>query len=149
LGARAHPCQRPLSLDKLAFACDALMRFVGALDAILALAVAWKLLGHFENTSWHKPTNCRVDDNDISNFEFVGRHRCLAFSWADTAGSYPNSVDGAHATRRPDAPSHGRTLIQTSDYPASLRGLSIGSGIIYSRNGEDQRQLRAEEGEKP
>src|SRR6202043_678502 len=49
----------------------------------------------------------------------------------------------------PDAPSHGRTLIQTSDYPASLRGLSIGSGIIYSRNGEDQRQLRAEEGEKP
>jgi hypothetical protein len=30
------------------------MRFVGALDAILALAVAWKLLGHFENTSWHK-----------------------------------------------------------------------------------------------
>jgi hypothetical protein len=56
----------------------------------------------------------------------VGRHRCLAFSWADTAGSHPNSVDvsliGAHATRRPDAPSHGRTLIQTSDYPASLRG---------------------------
>ena len=20
---------------------------------------------------WHKPTNCRVDDNDISNLEFV------------------------------------------------------------------------------
>jgi len=27
------------------------MRFVGALDAILALAVAWKLLGHFETPS--------------------------------------------------------------------------------------------------
>ena len=76
----------PLSLDKFAFARlqdapeggdqsqlldDPLMRFVGALDAILALAVTWKPLGHFENTTWHKPTNCRVDDNDISNLEFV------------------------------------------------------------------------------
>src|ERR1700730_11228424 len=32
------------------------MRLVGALDAILALAVTWKPLGHFENTTWHKPT---------------------------------------------------------------------------------------------
>ena len=40
-------------------------------EAILALAVPWKPLGHFENTTWHKPTNCRVDDNDISNLEFV------------------------------------------------------------------------------
>jgi len=47
------------------------MRFVGALDAILALAVAWKLPGHFEKPTWHKPTNCRVDDNDIPNLEFV------------------------------------------------------------------------------
>jgi hypothetical protein len=30
--------------------------FVGALDAILVLAVAWKPLGHFEDTTWHKPT---------------------------------------------------------------------------------------------
>jgi hypothetical protein len=69
--AAGASCERPLSLDKFAFARDALMRFVGALDAILALAVTWKPLGHFENTTWHKPTNCRVDDNDISNLEFV------------------------------------------------------------------------------
>jgi hypothetical protein len=98
------------------------MRFVGALDAILAFAVAWKLLGHFENTSWHKPTNCRVDDNDISNFEFVGRHRCLAFSWADTAGSHPNSVDvsliGAHATRLlQGAPTRRRMVEPSSRHP--------------------------------
>jgi len=42
------------------------MRFIGALDAMLGLAVARKLFDHFENTIWHKPTDCRPDGNDIS-----------------------------------------------------------------------------------
>jgi hypothetical protein len=59
------------STDQWGMLLNHLMRFVGALDAILALAVAWKLPGHFEKPTWHKPTNCRVDDNDIPNLEFV------------------------------------------------------------------------------
>ena len=54
------------------------MRLIGALDAMLGLAVARKLFDHFENTIWHKPTDCRPDGNDISDLEFVG-HRFLAF----------------------------------------------------------------------
>ena len=67
-----------LSLDKLAFVRDPLMRFVGVLDAIFRLAVTGKPLGDFENTIGHKPTDCRIDGNDISDLEFVG-HRFLAF----------------------------------------------------------------------
>ena len=49
---------RGLSLNKLAFARGALVRFVDALDAIFRLITAWKLFDHLENTTWYKPTNC-------------------------------------------------------------------------------------------
>ena len=65
----------------------------------IVLAVAWKPLGHFEDTTWHKPTNCRVDHNGISNLEFVRRHRSSP-SLGDTAVGHLDSVDviliGAH-----------------------------------------------------
>jgi len=54
------------------------MLFIGALDAILVLAVAWELLYHFKNTTWHKPS-CQPKGNNISDFEFMGRHRFHAF----------------------------------------------------------------------
>jgi hypothetical protein len=83
------------------------MRFVGALDAILALAVAWKLPGHFEKPTWHKPTNCRVDDNDIPNLECVTAS-VLAFPGRIPLANHLNSVDviliGAHPAQRPDPP---------------------------------------------
>jgi hypothetical protein len=48
------------------------MRFVGVLYSILTLAVAWKLFDHFENATGHKPTNCQVYGNKVSDLEFVG-----------------------------------------------------------------------------
>ena len=51
---QAHPC---LSLGELAFAHDTLMRFVGALDAILGLVIAGKLFDYRENSTWYKPTD--------------------------------------------------------------------------------------------
>ena len=77
-----------LSLNKLTFARGALMPFVGALDAIFRLIAAWKLFNHLENTTWHKPTNCRVDGNDISNLEFVRRIGFLAFSGDNRSDCY-------------------------------------------------------------
>ncbi len=73
-----------LRLGKLAFERDALVRLVGALDAIL---VARKLFDHFEDTTWHLsesptwhiPTDYRCEGNDISDLEFAGRHRVLPF----------------------------------------------------------------------
>jgi len=65
---------------KLAFARNSLMRFVGALDAIFRLAAAaWKLFDNFENAAWRIPTNCRPDDNSISDLELVGRRHRFAF----------------------------------------------------------------------
>jgi len=64
-----------LSLEKITLVRDALMRFVGLLYSILTLAVAWKLFEHFENATWYKPTNCRVDGNKVSDLEFMRRHR--------------------------------------------------------------------------
>jgi hypothetical protein len=54
------------------------MRFINALDVIFRLVAAWKLFDNFENTSWHKPTDRRVDGHHISDLEFMGRHRFLA-----------------------------------------------------------------------
>jgi hypothetical protein len=64
-----------LSPVKLAFECNALMRFVGALDAIFGLAGAWKVFDHLENTTRHIPADSRFEENNLSNLEFVGRHR--------------------------------------------------------------------------
>jgi hypothetical protein len=72
---QAHP---RLRLGELAFAHDTLMRFVGALDAILGLVIAGKLFDYRENATWYKPTDRRADRNNISDFEFVW-HRFLAF----------------------------------------------------------------------
>ena len=62
------------------------MRFVGVLYSILTLTVAWKLFDYFENATGHKPTNCRVYGNKVSDLEFVGRHPFLAFAGRITAG---------------------------------------------------------------
>jgi hypothetical protein len=77
------------------------MRFVGALDTILRLAAAWKLFDHFENAAWHIPAECRPEDNNISNLEFVERHRFLAFPGRITVGSHLNSVDVSLTGARP------------------------------------------------
>jgi hypothetical protein len=63
------------------------MLFIGALDAILVLAVAWELLYHFKNTTWHKPS-CR-EGNNISDFEFMGRPSvpCLSGQITDESSS--------------------------------------------------------------
>jgi len=61
-----------LSPVKLAFECNALMRFVGALDAIFGLAGAWELSDNLEHATRHISTNCRPEKNDISNLESVG-----------------------------------------------------------------------------
>ena len=45
------------------------MRFVGVLYSILTLAVAWKLFDHFKNATGHKPTNCRVYGNKVSDLK--------------------------------------------------------------------------------
>jgi hypothetical protein len=61
----------------VAFTSYALMRFVGALDAIVGLAAAWQLFDHFVDATRHIPADCRLEENDISNLEFVG-HRFVA-----------------------------------------------------------------------
>jgi hypothetical protein len=66
-----------LSPGKLAFERDALMRFVGALDAIFRLAGTRKVFDHFENATGHIPTDCRREENNLSNLGFV-RHRFVA-----------------------------------------------------------------------
>src|SRR5271157_5117007 len=50
------------------------MRFVGALDAILALTIAWQLLDDFVDTALHSQTRCWLKGDNISDLEFVGWH---------------------------------------------------------------------------
>jgi hypothetical protein len=57
--------------------------FVGAFDTIFRLADAWELFGHFKNPTRHIPTQRRFDENNISDLEFMRRHRFLAPSRAD------------------------------------------------------------------
>ena len=63
-----------LSPAKLAFECNA--RFVGALDAIFGLAAAGELFDYFKNATGHIPTDCRLEENHISDLELVG-HRLV------------------------------------------------------------------------
>ena len=67
-----------LSPAKLAFECSALMRFVGALDAIFGLAGAWELSDNLEHATRHIPADGRREENSLSNLESVGRHRFVA-----------------------------------------------------------------------
>src|SRR4051812_29110769 len=87
------------------------MRFVGALDAIL---IVRQHFDHFKNTTWrvpesstwHIPTGYRYEGNDISELEFAGRHRFIAFPRRITASRQLNPVDGtltgANSAKRPD-----------------------------------------------
>jgi hypothetical protein len=50
------------------------MRLVGALDPIFVLAIARKVLDHFVNITWHKPTDCRVEGYKLSDLELVRAH---------------------------------------------------------------------------
>ena len=63
--------------------CDALMRFVGALDPILVLAIARKVLDHHIDTARHIPTSCRLKGDDLSDFEFVRAHISIAGGSSD------------------------------------------------------------------
>src|SRR5262245_60948901 len=54
------------------------MQLVRALDAIFRLIVSWKSFYYFVDTTWHIPTNCRREGNNISDLEFMGRHRLIA-----------------------------------------------------------------------
>ena len=63
-----------LHLGEFAFARDALMRFIGALNSILVLAISWKVFDHYVDTTWYIPANCRLKGHNISDFEFVGAH---------------------------------------------------------------------------
>jgi hypothetical protein len=66
-----------LSLAELAFERDALVSFVGALDAIFRLAGARELFDNFKDTTRHIPADRRLEKNYISDLEFVG-HRFVA-----------------------------------------------------------------------
>jgi hypothetical protein len=68
------------------------MEFVDAFDAIFGLAATWKLLYHFKNIAWRKTIEPRLQANEISDLEFMGRHRFVALCGRITAG-YLNSVD--------------------------------------------------------
>jgi hypothetical protein len=57
-----------LRLCDLAFSRNALMRFVGALDSIFVLAIAWKMFDDFIDTTRHIPTESRLENNNVSNF---------------------------------------------------------------------------------
>ena len=63
--------QSRLRSREFAFPRNALMQLVGALDPIFVLAIARKVLDHFVNTTWHKPTDCRVEGYKLSDLEFV------------------------------------------------------------------------------
>ena len=54
------------------------MSLVGALDPIFVLAITRKVLDHFVNTTWHKPTDCRVEGYKLSDLEFVRAHISVA-----------------------------------------------------------------------
>ena len=75
------------------------MRFAGALDAIFRLAVTGKPFDHLENTTWHKPTDCRIDGNDISDLEFVG-HRFVAVMGALTLSCLIQLVCRSHQIKQ-------------------------------------------------
>ena len=49
-----------LHLAEFAFARDALMWFIGALDSIFVLAITWKVFDHYVDTTWYIPANCRL-----------------------------------------------------------------------------------------
>ena len=66
-----------LSLAEFAFASYPLMRFVGTLDAIFRLAAPWKLFDHFVDTARHISIDRWSDGNNVSDFEFMRRHRFL------------------------------------------------------------------------
>jgi hypothetical protein len=53
------------------------MRFVGVPDTIFRLVGGWELFDYFKNATRHIPTDCRPEENHISNLEFVG-HRFVA-----------------------------------------------------------------------
>jgi hypothetical protein len=67
-----------LRLGEFAFPRNALMQFVGALDPIFVLAIAWKVLDHLIDATWHKPTDCRVEGYKLSDLEFVRAHMRVA-----------------------------------------------------------------------
>jgi hypothetical protein len=56
-------------------------RSCGSLALLMrySLAVAWKLPGHFKKPTWHKPTNCRVDDNDTPTLNLCDGNGPRAF----------------------------------------------------------------------
>jgi hypothetical protein len=89
-----------LSLDKLTFPRNALVRFVRALDAIFGLVAPWELSDYFVDTVCRIPTKCRHEDNNISDLEFMGCHRRLPRGRTQNRWQQLNSIDvtitGAH-----------------------------------------------------
>jgi hypothetical protein len=89
------------SLYEFTFACDTLMRFVGALNAIFRLAAAWKLFDNLKNPAGYKPTDLWPDGNDISDLEFVGRHRFPRLPARITVSIHLNSIGVTLTERNP------------------------------------------------
>ena len=93
-----------LSLAEFAFASYPLMRFVGTLDAIFRLTAAWKLFDHLVDTTRHISTDRWPDSNNVSDFEFMRRHRFRvgwlgrdavnleAPDYSELAATFPNVV---------------------------------------------------------
>ena len=80
------------------------MRFVGTLDAIFRLTAAWKLFDHLVDTTRHISTDRWPDSNNVSDFEFMRRHRFRvgwlgrdavnleAPDYSELAATFPNVV---------------------------------------------------------
>ena len=93
-----------LSLAEFTFASYPLMRFVGTLDAIFRLTAAWKLFDHLVDTTRHISTDRWPDSNNVSDFEFMRRHRFRvgwlgsdavnleAPDYSELAATFPNVV---------------------------------------------------------
>jgi hypothetical protein len=83
------------------------VRFISVLDAILSLVGAWELFDNLENAAWNKPTDCRVDGDNISDLEFMGHHRGLPRGRIQNRLHQLNSIDvtltTAHPAKRPEA----------------------------------------------
>jgi hypothetical protein len=71
------------------------MQFVGALDPIFILAIAWKVLDHLIDATWHKPTDCRVEGYKLSDLEFVRAHIRVAHCHFSVSSSI--SSESRHA----------------------------------------------------
>jgi hypothetical protein len=103
-------------------------------------AIAWKVLDHLIDATWHKPTDCRVEGYKLSDLEFVRAHirvaHCHFSAFVKTGLSNPCPVEGVLPDResskftftlaraRRDCPKTDGVAILTLNRPERLNTLS-------------------------